>query len=295
MQPRPSAEPKVWSRTFGSGRVAVICEGSGWWPMDRALDDDVPESEWRAIIETDSANRMPIDFNLAHVSLSSASVLVDTGFGDYDPTDPSRPLVSVKDLHLNARLADVLPTLGVRPADITHVVITHMHGDHILGATRVEAGRRVPMFPNARFYVMEDEWHSAPAWHQVAEPINAQKEALLAADVVDLVVGEREIASGVTFHPAPGESDGHGIVRFALGDSVVYCVGDLFHQPAEVSHPDWIPRFRDRNALISSRREWYPRFADERAWLIPAHHPFPAIGQMERDGQSFQWRAAPDT
>lgn len=278
----------VWSRQFGRVRVAVICEGTGWWPMERALDD-VPEEQWRPLIETDDQNRMALDFNVVHLALPGASILLDTGFGEYDPNDPAKPLMSLRDLRLTAGLEHGLAALGVRPEGITHVVITHMHGDHVVGATKTVGGRKVPAFSNARYYVMAEEWRSAPAPHQRAEAIVGQKEALIAAGVVELVAGEREIVPGVTFVPAPGESPGHAIVRVATDDGIVYYLGDLFHQAAEFSHLDWMPLYRDRKTLMATRKELLPRFVAEKAWLIPAHHPFPAIGQVESAGEAYRW------
>ncbi len=281
----------VWSRQFGEARVTVISEGGGWWPLERALED-VPADECRRWVKVNDREQIWITFNLVHVALPHASLLLDTGFGEYDPTDPAKPLVSVHDIRLTPGRDAGLASIGVAPEDITHVLVSHMHGDHIVGATRVVDGRRVPSFPNARYVVMEAEWASAPEWHQRADAINAQKEALLAANRVDLVAGEREIVAGVSFIPAPGESPGHAIVRLATGDGIVYYLGDLFHQPAEFTHLDWIPRYRDRAALIASRERLLPRFVAESAWLIPAHHDFPCIGRVEPDGQGYRWVAA---
>lgn len=278
----------VWSRQFGQARVSVISEGGGWWPIERALDNVAPE-EWRPWLKANAENQIWIDFNLVHVRLPGASILLDTGFGDYDPRDPVKPLVSVRNIRLTEGRDAGLAALGVKPDDVTHVVITHMHGDHIAGATKVVGGQRVPAFPNARYYIMGQEWANAPEPHQLAEAINAQKDALLAADQLELVDGEREIVPGVTYIPAPGESAGHAVVRIATADGIVYYLGDLFHQPAEFMHLDWIPRYRDRTALIASRRKLLPRFVEESAWLIPTHHDFPCIGQIEPDGQSYRW------
>ena len=278
----------VWTRQFGQAQVTIIREGGGWWPMERALED-VPADQWHPWIEANDQNQMRIDFNLLHVKLPGASIMLDTGFGDYDPTDPVRPLVSVKNVRLSPGRDAGLASIGVKPEEITHVAITHMHGDHIVGATRVVDGQRIPSFPNARYFVTETEWTNAPEWHQRADAINAQKEALVAADVVDLLGGEREIVPGVTIIPAPGESPGHAIVRVEAGGDVVYYLGDLFHQPAEFAHLDWIPRYRDRMTLVAVRKKLMPRFVEESAWLIPAHHLFPCIGKIEPAGDGYRW------
>jgi glyoxylase-like metal-dependent hydrolase (beta-lactamase superfamily II) len=278
----------IWTKQLGAVRIAVIREASGWWPIERALIE-VPEAVWRPEIPVNAQNQLRVDFNLGHIALPGASIVVDTGFGEYDPTDPANPLVTVHGMTLDDKLDVSLAKLGVRAADVTHVLITHMHGDHILGATRVVAGRRVPAFPNARYLIMEDEWASAPAFHQNALAINAQKEALVAADALDLVQGQREVAPGVSFLPAPGESPGHAIVRVQSESDVAYYLGDLFHYPAEFRHLDWTPLYRDRASLEGSRRRLLPRAVAEDAWLIPAHHPFPAIGKVEPDGGAYRW------
>jgi glyoxylase-like metal-dependent hydrolase (beta-lactamase superfamily II) len=280
----------VWSQLFGGARISVISEATGWWPIERAVVD-VPEAAWRPEIPTNAETQLQIGFNLVHLALPGASILVDTGFGEYDPTDRTDPIVSVRDVQMTDGLDVALTSLGVRREEITHVLITHMHGDHILGATRHVREQRAPSFPNARYVVTEAEWNAAPEFHQNARAINAQKEALRVAQVVDLSTSETEIVPGVRFIPAPGESPGHAIVRVASGNQIVYCIGDLFHYPAEFSHFDWIPLYRDRATLVATRERLVPRFTEENAWLIPAHHLFPAIGRVERTSSGYQWYA----
>jgi glyoxylase-like metal-dependent hydrolase (beta-lactamase superfamily II) len=279
----------VWTRDLGSARVSIISEATGWWPIERAIVG-VPEATWRSEIPTNAENQLPIGFNLVHVALPGASILVDTGFGEYDPTDRADPIVSVRGVQLTDGLDAALASLGVSREDVTHVLITHMHGDHIVGATRQVSVQRLPAFPNARYVVMEAEWNAAPEFHQNARAIDAQKEALLAARAVDLVPGDTEIVPGVDLIAAPGESPGHAIVRIAPDGQVVYCIGDLFHYPAEFSHFDWIPLYRDRATLVATRERLVPQFAEEDAWLIPAHHVFPAIGKVERTANGYRWR-----
>ncbi len=280
----------VWTRSFGQAQISVISEATGWWPIERAIID-VPEADWRREIPTNREDQLEIGFNLIQITVPGASILVDTGFGDYDPTDLNDPIVSVRDVRLTDGLDAALQSLGIDRGDITHVLVSHMHGDHILGATRQLDGRRVPAFPNARYIIMEMEWNAAPEFHQNARAITAQKETLRAAGVVDLVQDEQEIVPGVRFIPAPGESPGHAVVRVDLGGDVVYYVGDLFHYPAEFNHLDWIPLYRDRATLVGTRERLMPRFAEENTWVIPSHHLFPSIGRVERVRHGYRWHS----
>ena len=57
---------------FGRARVSVISEGTGWWPIDRAIAG-IPEAEWRAELVTNADNRLKIGFNLGHIALPGRS------------------------------------------------------------------------------------------------------------------------------------------------------------------------------------------------------------------------------
>lgn len=283
----------VWSRTWGEATISVISEGHGWWPVDVALEG-VAEEHWRPLIQVDQANRMPVGFNLVHASLPTASILFDAGWGPHGSDERVDAMAASLDMERSPGLEAGLSRLDATVEDITHVVISHMHTDHIAGATKFVEGRRAPAFPNARYCVLEREWQNAPAdWNPLAGLITAQKNALLEAHAVDLVKGEEDIVSGVTLIPAPGESPGHSITRIVAGTNIVYYLGDLFHHPAELLHFDWMPRRRDRETLIATRRTWTPRFLAEGAYLIPAHFRFPAFGRLESVPGGYGWDAMP--
>ncbi|MBI3969086.1 MAG: MBL fold metallo-hydrolase [Chloroflexi bacterium] len=278
----------VWTRQMGDARIAVISEGSGWIPVARLLEN-VPEAEWRQAVEADAEGRMLLGFNVAHVTLPGASILIDTGIGSDDPNDPTRPETAVRHVTLTAGLRAGLSALSVRPEEITHVVLSHMHWDHMWGATVRNGAGRKPGFPNARVCVLRDEWAAAPTGHGTGAGVELDKPVLEAAGLVDLYDGEAEIVPGIRLIPAPGESPGHAVIRIASDGEVVYYVGDLFHGPAEFAHPDWTPPWRDRKALLASRERLLPRFVSESAWIIPTHNPFPAIGRVEHDGAGYRW------
>jgi glyoxylase-like metal-dependent hydrolase (beta-lactamase superfamily II) len=280
----------VWTRALARVRVAIISEGAGWWPVERALEG-VPEGSWRPLIRTDDEGRMAVGFNIVHLALPGASVLLDAGLGTSFPTPSTEMLISSLSVQPTPGLQAGLASVGVDVDEITHVLVSHLHADHIMGATRRVDGRDNPVFRNARYYVMADEWNGMPADHHVlADRIRAQKRALLDAGAVELARGACAIAPGVDFLPAPGESPGHAVVRIDTGDGTGYFIGDLYHHPAELLHLDWLPRGRDRQTLVATRKRFTARFAAERAWLIPSHFPFPAIGCVAQEGEGYRWQ-----
>ena len=123
---------------------------------------------------------------------------------------------------------------------MTHVLISHNHGDHLAGATVVSDGRRAARFPNARYVINRAEWAARGA----DDPLGVAAlhlGALEAHGKLDLVDGDLEVTPGVTFLHAPGESLGHSVVRVASDGQTFYDLADLFHFECEVEHQDWAP------------------------------------------------------
>jgi glyoxylase-like metal-dependent hydrolase (beta-lactamase superfamily II) len=107
-----------------------------------------------------------------------------------------------------------------------------------------------------------------------------------------MIDAEGEVAPGVTMIPAPGETPGHCMVRVRSGGESFYYVGDLFHHPCEVSHPDWIPPRRDLAATRASRSRLFAEAVSGRATVVFSHGRFPAWGRIIPAGGGFRWERA---
>src|SRR5690606_1014264 len=140
-------------------------------------------------------------------------------------------------------LLDELARAGRRPEDVTVVVNTHAHGDHIKGNTTARDGRRVPAFPNARYVLGQADWDwfngSRGRVHEFAEHV-----ALLAElDRLTLIAGELPLARDVRAVPTPGHTPGHtSVVVESRGRTAIF-LGDLCHHPLHVRQPQWVSEF----------------------------------------------------
>ncbi|HEX5418164.1 MAG TPA: MBL fold metallo-hydrolase [Chloroflexota bacterium] len=270
----------VATRRVGEARVTVIHDATDLWiPKWQA-----PEAEWRrAIPEADGAGEMSFDMSVLHVALGGASVLVDLGYGDA----PERYMKRVpywRSPGIEAGLA----TIGVRPEDVTHVVITHAHGDHIMGAT-IGRNDAVARFPRTRHLIQRIETATKPAPEWVSAPEKDQLGALEGLGLLDLVDGDVEVVPGIDMLHAPGESPGHSVVRVRSADAVFYCLGDLFHHVAEVENLAWLPAGRDSIASANSRRRFIDLAIESNALLTFTHCPFSCWGRIIRDGTRQRW------
>lgn len=207
------------------------------------------------------------------VRAGGKTILIDTCVGEHKQR-PLRP-----DWHDRAstRYLANLKACGCTPDDVDIVMCTHLHADHVGWNTRLENGRWVPTFPNARYLM------SAREVEQRAKEAKARPEAnhgsyqdsvqpVLERNLADFVEAGDEIVEGGTILPLPGHTPGQiGLEFQASAGTDVFC-GDAIHSPAQVFRPEWSSGFcHDKTQAAATRRALIERAAAENLRLVPAH------------------------
>ncbi len=172
-----------------------------------------------------------------------------------------------------------LAAAGLRPEDIDIVFCTHLHADHIGWNTRLENGRWVPTFPNARYLVSETElayWlareesEGGKANHgSFADSMLPILEAKLADEVRDGF----DLGHGMTVRGLPGHTPGGmGLELSRAGQPSVCLCGDAIHTVAQAFQPDWSSRFcADREQSTATRLELLARSREDGLVIVPSH------------------------
>jgi glyoxylase-like metal-dependent hydrolase (beta-lactamase superfamily II) len=175
-----------------------------------------------------------------------------------------------------AGITTALAGAGYSPDQITHVVITHMHGDHIGGLTD-EAGAET--FANAAYVTGQVEYdHWAAAGNEGFEA----KVRPLAEKMSFLGDGDA-VRGGVTAMAAFGHTPGHMGYMLESGGSQLLLMADTAnHYVWSVAYPDWEVRFdMDKAAAAATRRRIMGMAAADRIPLIGYHMPFPGLGFID--------------
>ena len=193
------------------------------------------------------------------------------------------------------RLADA----GVQPEDIHIVMCTHLHADHIGWNTRLQDGRWVPTFPNARYVFSRTE---NDFWDPRQNPQGADDPArriayadsvlpVIEAGQADLVDGVHALADTLRIEPAPGHTPGHILLELLdPAGGGVFC-GDVIHHPLQIVAPHWNTQFcQDPVQARATRRAVLRYCADSGAWLFPTHFGAPHVAAIEARGQGFAAR-----
>jgi glyoxylase-like metal-dependent hydrolase (beta-lactamase superfamily II) len=218
------------------------------------------------------------------------TILIDSCIGNDKPR-PLRPKWNMKtdDTYLRT-----LKAAGFSVADIDFVMCTHLHVDHVGWNTRLEGGRWVPTFPNARYLFGKTEFDywteqhaktAVPAFGDSVLPVVEAKRAEIVRD--DFAIGDH-----LRILPTPGHTPGHS--AFVLGrekDDAVFA-GDLIHSPLQALHPELSPRFDvDQAQAAVTRRNFLERYCDTDTLCCTAHFPSPSTGKIRRKGNGFTCEA----
>lgn len=203
----------------------------------------------------------------------NARVLVDAGWGN--------------ELAVKGKTRQILQANGIRPEDITDVLLTHMDFDHLGGL--LEGGKAV--YPNARLHVARPEFE---AW-QAGKVSKRPKQAIdLAHDVAKAYTDRTrlfepgdEIFPGVVSRDASGHTPGHVVYDIVSNGEKLTIGGDIAHVGAvQLAHPDLNSVYdMEPQKAASARERIFSRAAEEKATFAGMH--IPAIGRLQKAGQGY--------
>ncbi len=216
-------------------------DAGNYWTDGGAMLGVLPRALWDKKVTTDERHRKQLNLNLLLIKTGDRVILVDTGLGNR-LTDKQRDIYRPSSFLLPASLGK----LGVRDADITDVVLTHLHFDHAGGIVTGFGDRDMLTFPKAKHWIQSQEWEIAknPDGLNRASYLFEQQLALLEArGKHELIDGDVEIAPGVKLVKDGGHSVGSQIVEIdAPSGFYIYAadiVPTLFHvSPAVTSAYD---------------------------------------------------------
>ncbi len=181
------------------------------------------------------------------------------------------------------RLPASLRAAGVEPAQVTDVLVSHAHPDHVGGLLARDGALA---FPNAAIHLSAPEWDALKA--------DAGAAALVAAitpKVATFAPGAEVVPGVVTAVDVAGHTKGHSAYEIASGGERLLYLGDAAHHyVVSVQRPEWTVQYdQDAPRAQASRRALLQRAADGNLRVYSVHFPFPGIGHVKAQGEGFVW------
>ena len=259
----------AWHRKLNLGDVTALTLLDGSSPRENPhsifglnVDDETfAQVSEENFLPTDSAQFF---FTPVLVMAGENRILFDTGLGQ-------------------GGIARALEDAGMTTDDVTHVVLTHMHPDHVGGL--MTDGQ--PTFANAEHIAGETEMNY---WSE--NPNDAVTANVLPLkDRFTLINDGAELAPGITGMDTFGHTPGHMSFRVDSGERSLLIAGDMTnHYVYSLAHPDWEVSFdADKAQAAETRRRVLGMLATDRIPMAGYHMPFPAAGYVETAGDGFRW------
>ncbi|HZU72184.1 MAG TPA: MBL fold metallo-hydrolase [Acidimicrobiales bacterium] len=220
---------------IGDIRVDGVMDGEGRFQPTLSFRGTTPE-QWevhRDLLDEDGL----LGFSMGGflVRTGDRTALVDLGLGP-------RQFLGIQ----GGAFLDELAALGVTPAEVTDVLFTHLHFDHIGWATA--EGRAV--FPNAEYRCAQADWDH----FMVSEPGDEAQLLEAATDRFSTWDDDGVLLPGIDAMAAPGHTPGSTVLVISSGTERAMLLGDVVHCPIELVDDEWASMFDMDPALARRTR-----------------------------------------
>ncbi|MCB4824108.1 MBL fold metallo-hydrolase [Roseicella aerolata] len=272
--------PAVHHRRIGDITVTTVSDG--YLDGSMAVIQNIPEAEAAQMLR-DAYRPVPrrTAVNCFLIRSGGRTALIDTGCGNHmAPT--------------GGKLFENLAAVGVSPAEVDTVLLTHMHPDHSNGLA--DAGG-TPFFPNAELVMHEAEhafWHDDAAMAKADEMSRERNFRAGRSQVAPYRARTRlhrggEVFPGVTAMPFPGHTPGHTGYMLASGTDSLLIWGDIIHVPEiQIPRPEVTMAFDiDPAQAAATRRRVFDMVARDGQAVAGMHMHFPGFLHLVRRGEEY--------
>ena len=233
-------------------------------------------------------NKLETGINVMLIRKDEKVILIDAGSGHHFGAD-------------GGKLTAALKTIGLGREDITDIVFTHAHVDHMGGL--LTANDEL-IFPRASYHLAKKEyefWMSGrPDFsHSKGDESSARFNIAFAKSTLSRIRHRtalfdygQELFSCLLPEPGEGHTPGHTLFTISSQGKSLMHIADTFHTPFLVTRPDWGSQWdTDFDMAIQTRKRIIKASAAKGTLLMSCHLPWPGLGYIDKIGADYYWNS----
>ncbi|RMH63726.1 MAG: MBL fold metallo-hydrolase [Calditrichaeota bacterium] len=247
----------------------------------------VPKTLWSRTNPADELNRILLAMRLLLIRYKDRLMVVDTGVGT-KMSDKLKKIYNVD--HSRYSLESGLRTAGIRAGDVTDVIVTHLHFDHIGGATYRDARGELQLtFPNATHHVQKKQWQWAlnPTEKDGASFMPENFLPIEEHGRLNLIDGEGALFPGLELVVLNGHTPGMQALKISDGRETMFYCADLFPTAAHIPLPYIMGYDVYPLETLAEKKRLLPRAVEENWLLLFEHDPRHIAGRAGQNAKGF--------
>lgn len=245
----------------------------------------VPKTMWAGRLAPDEHNRVPMVMRLLVAKGHGKTVLVDVGAGG-GHTEKIKQIYAFAETEA---LPSALEAIGVKAADITDVLLTHLHFDHAAGIVEPDGDGWRLLFPQARHHVQRSQWEHAHAAtpRDKASYFNDRLDLMESQGVLDLHEGGWSLADGFDLAVVDGHTPGQQLPVISGGGKTLFYCGDLIPTQHHIPTP-YIMAYDLDPVLAMNEKMPVVQRAHAEQWILFFEHDADLVAcLLDGDGKRF--------
>ena len=274
------AEPAIFqSITLGEYKVTFLPDGEAFTIPSFSYHGST-EEDWKNLNEyLDKEGKSLMSLGSFLIEYKNEKILFDLASGKFRYSAP-------EGYGEGGELLNNLKKAGLDRKDITKVIFSHFHPDHIGWTTIEENGKRVLTFPNAKYYSSENEWNF---WkdntnHPLAIDQKGFKEPL--EGVIKFLKDGEEIIPNLFVKFEFGHTP--GLINLILNSEGkrIWFMSDMLHSDLQFKNPEWC-FFSDNNEekAIKTRKSAFDELSQPNTIIANGHFVEEAFGYLKKEGE----------
>lgn len=271
-----------------SAQVSTLSDGILSLPPE-VVFGAMPQRELNELLTRYAADliRYEPECNLTIYRDGENTVLFDAGAGpDFMAT--------------SGKLAESLEAIELSPDEVTDVIFTHAHPDHIWG---VLDDFDDPLFSNASHHFGRKEWNfwwnpatvDSISAERASFAVGAKRRMQAVEEHVEFFDDGQEILPGIAARASYGHTPGHMAFEIRNGSDAVMVVGDALGNPhVAFERPDWHSGTdQDPDTAAIARKSLLDQVSHEQMKIVGFHLPNGGFGHVEKTGSAYRFIGEP--